>query len=40
MDNQVKAAESKDEPAVEEEHAHEIPPSPEPEKQEVCMCVF
>ncbi|KAI7792532.1 thioredoxin domain-containing protein 5 [Triplophysa rosa] len=34
VDNQVKAAESKDEPAVQEEHAHEIPPSTEPEKQE------
>uniref|UniRef100_A0A671KSS9 Thioredoxin domain-containing protein 5 n=1 Tax=Sinocyclocheilus anshuiensis TaxID=1608454 RepID=A0A671KSS9_9TELE len=35
VDNHVKAAESKDEPAKEEEHAHEIPPSAEPEKQEV-----
>lgn len=37
VDNQVKAAESKDEPAVEEEHAHEIPASAEPEKEEVCV---
>lgn len=38
VDNHVKAAESKDEPAKEEEHAHEIPPSAEPEKQEVGVC--
>ncbi|XP_043082343.1 thioredoxin domain-containing protein 5 [Puntigrus tetrazona] len=34
VDNHVKAAASKDEPVKEEEHAHEIPPSIEPEKQE------
>lgn len=37
VDNHVKAAESKDELEKEEEHTHEIPPSAEPEKQEVCV---
>uniref|UniRef100_A0A671KSU0 Thioredoxin domain-containing protein 5 n=1 Tax=Sinocyclocheilus anshuiensis TaxID=1608454 RepID=A0A671KSU0_9TELE len=40
VDNHVKAAESKDEPAKEEEHAHEIPPSAEPEKQESNVLVL
>ncbi|XP_058621128.1 thioredoxin domain-containing protein 5 [Onychostoma macrolepis] len=40
VDNHVKAAESKDEPAKEEEHAHEIPPSTEPEKQESNVLVL
>lgn len=38
VDNHVKAAESKDEPEIEKEHAHEVPPSAEPDKQEVCVC--
>lgn len=38
VDNQVKAAESKDEPVIEEGQAHEIPPSTEPEEQEVGVC--
>ncbi|XP_050954086.1 thioredoxin domain-containing protein 5 [Labeo rohita] len=40
VDNHLKAAESKDEPANEEEHAHEIPPSAEPEKQESNVLVL
>lgn len=40
VDNHVKAAESKDEPAKEEEHAPEIPPSAEPEKQESNVLVL
>ncbi|XP_077100396.1 thioredoxin domain-containing protein 5 [Siphateles boraxobius] len=40
VDNQVKAAESKDEPVIEEEQAHEIPPSAEPEEQESNVLVL
>ncbi|XP_048030584.1 thioredoxin domain-containing protein 5 [Megalobrama amblycephala] len=40
VDNQVKAAESKDEPVIEKEHAHEVPPSAEPDKQESNVLVL
>ncbi|KAK7118127.1 hypothetical protein R3I94_021839 [Phoxinus phoxinus] len=40
VDNQVKAAESKDEPVIEEEQAQEIPPSAEPEEQESNVLVL
>ncbi|XP_056105782.1 thioredoxin domain-containing protein 5 [Rhinichthys klamathensis goyatoka] len=40
VDNQVKAAESKDEPVIEEEQVQEIPPSAEPEEQESNVLVL
>ncbi|KAK2869869.1 hypothetical protein Q8A67_024261 [Cirrhinus molitorella] len=40
VDNHLKAAESKDEPVKEEDHAQEIPPSAEPEKQESNVLVL
>ncbi|XP_016396238.1 thioredoxin domain-containing protein 5-like [Sinocyclocheilus rhinocerous] len=40
VDSHMKAAESKDEPAEEEEHAHEIPPSAEPDKEESKVLVL
>jgi len=39
VDNQVKAAESKDEPVIKEEQGEEIPPSAAPEEQEVSVCL-
>ncbi|XP_067290403.1 thioredoxin domain-containing protein 5 [Pseudorasbora parva] len=40
VDNHVKAAESKDEPVIKKEHAHEIPPSAEPDKEESNVLVL